>query len=51
MNYIYYFQANNNFKVDSGISYYNKLLRRNVILRRVIGEDLDYYIQVVFFIA
>jgi len=32
-------------EVDSGISYYNKLLRRNMILRRIIGEDLDYYIQ------
>ena len=34
-------------EVDSGISYFNKLLKRNVILRRVIGEEMNYYIQVV----
>jgi len=32
-------------QIDSGISYYDKLLRRNVILRRVIGKEMDYYIQ------
>jgi len=32
-------------QIDSGLSYYNKLLRRNVILRRVIGKEMDYYIQ------
>ncbi len=43
---IIHFLTWNNIKVDSGISYYKKLLKRNLILRRVIGEEMDYYIQV-----
>ena len=32
-------------EVDAGISYYNKILKRNVLLRRIIGEGMEYYIQ------
>ena len=32
-------------EVDVGLSYYNKILKRNVLLRRIIGEGMEYYIQ------
>ena len=33
-------------KVDSAIRYYEKLLRRNIALRKVIGPGIEYYIKV-----
>ena len=32
-------------EVDAGVNYYNKMLKRNVLLRRIIGEGMEYYIQ------
>ena len=36
----------NTNQVEAAISYYEKLLRRNVLLRRILGEKMEYYIQV-----
>ena len=33
-------------EANAGISYYEKILRRNVLLRRLLGEQMEYYIQV-----
>ena len=33
-------------EATAGISYYEKILRRNVLLRRLLGEQMEYYIQV-----
>ena len=33
-------------ETEAGISYYQKILRRNVLLRRLFGEEMEYYIQV-----
>ena len=30
----------------AGVSYYEKILRRNVLLRRLLGKEMEYYIQV-----
>ena len=36
-------------ETEAGISYYQKILRRNVLLRRLLGEEMEYYIQVKYF--
>ena len=33
-------------ETEAGISYYQKILRRNVLLRRLLGKEMEYYIQV-----
>ena len=33
-------------EANAGISFYEKILRRNVLLRRLLGEQMEYYIQV-----
>lgn len=32
-------------EVDAAISYFTKLLQRNILLKKVIGHDIEYYIQ------
>jgi len=32
-------------QLEAGLSYYQKLLRRNVLLRRLLGQESQYYIQ------
>merc|ERR1712066_745027 len=32
-------------ETEAGISYYQKILRRNVLLRRLLGKEMEYYIQ------
>ena len=32
--------------MDAGLNYYNKVLTRNKLLRQIIGEGMEYYIQV-----
>jgi len=32
-------------EAEAGISYYQKILRRNVLLRRLLGQQMEYYIQ------
>ena len=38
-------------ETEAGISYYQKILRRNVLLRRLLGEEMEYYIQVKYFLC
>ena len=33
-------------EAEAGISYYQKIIRRNVLLRRLLGQQMEYYIQV-----
>jgi len=32
-------------ETEAGVSYYEKILRRNVLLRRLLGKEMEYYIQ------